>query len=111
MKVLILGFDNVDEITPVMEKLINESQCYLFNIICGGLGPRPKNPTPAAIWANNNGAPIYWMYGYRSLDELLPALHKETDYLLIKLTNSTPQWIKNFIMKHKQAGKHGTVIR
>ena len=54
MKVLILGFDNVDEITPVMEKLINESQCYLFNIICGGLGPMPENPTPAAIWAKNN---------------------------------------------------------
>ena len=111
MKVLILGFDNVDEITSAMEKLISESQCYLFNIICGGLGPMPKNPTPAAIWAKNNGAPIYWMYGYKSLDELLPALHRETDYLLIKLTNSTPQWIKNFMMKHKQTGKHGTVVR
>ena len=44
MKVLILGFDNVDEITPVMEKLINESQCYLFNIICGGPGSNARIP-------------------------------------------------------------------
>ena len=100
MKVLILGFDNVDEITSAMEKLISESQCYLFNIICGGLGPMPKNPTPAAIWAKNNGAPIYWMYGYKSLDELLPALHRETDYLLVKLTNSTPQTARKYSTKY-----------
>jgi hypothetical protein len=38
-------------------------------------------------------------------------LLKECDYLVIKITDQTPQWQKNFMMQIKAQGKHGTVIK
>ena len=41
----------------------------------------------------------------------MAALLKETDYLIIKINDKTPQIWKNFLMKLKMEGKHGTIIK
>ena len=37
MRVLILGFNNYAELDAAMQKLIEESQCFIFTVVCGGL--------------------------------------------------------------------------
>lgn len=109
MKVLILGFTDYNELDNAMNKLIEESQVFLFNIICGGLEYN-SNKTIAEQWAENNGCPIVRYYE-QSLDKLLWRLRTETDYLVIRISDRTPQWQKNLMMQLKSDGKHGTVVK
>lgn len=100
MRVLILGFSSLQEVDSVMEKLIEESQCFLFTVVCGGT----NNVT--YDWAQKVGAPVIFSQA-KTPQELL----KEADYLVIKINNDTLQWMKNFMMAWKKEGKHGTVVR
>lgn len=109
MNVLILGFDSCEEIDEVMEKLIAESQFYLFNVIVGGVRA-PEEPGPSEVWAAKKGAPRYYVYKDNA-EELLRELGKVTDYLVIKISDRTPQWQKNLMMKMRAEGKHGTAVR
>ena len=109
MKVLILGFTDYKELDVTMNKLIEDSQVFLFNIICGGLN-YVDSKTIAEQWAENNGCPIVRCYE-KDMESLLKRLRKECDYLVIKIHDQTPQWQKNFMMQIKSDGKHGTVVR
>ena len=100
MRVLILGFSSLQEIDSVMGKLIEESQCFLFTVVCGGID------NVAYDWAQKAGAPVTF-----SQVKTPQALIKEADYLVIKINDDTPQWIKNLMMAWKKEGKHGTVVR
>lgn len=100
MKVLILGFEDLQELDDVMEKLIAESQCFLFSVVCGGTN------SCAYGWAQMRGAPVIFSQA-RSPQDLI----KEADYLVMKLISTSPQWHKNLMMKWKMEGKHGTVIK
>lgn len=99
MRVLILGFDNYAELDAAMQKLIEENQYYLFYVMVTGEGLAKK-------WAENNGAPLYWLK-----EPTLDKIAYYTDYIVLKLSPQTPQWHKNLMMKLKNAGKHGTVLR
>lgn len=109
MKVLILGFTDYNELDKTMNKLIEDSQTFLFYIICGGL-EYTNNKTIAEQWAENNGCPIVRCYE-DSLDKMTRKLRSETDYLVMKISDRTPQWQKNLMMQLKLDGKHGTVVR
>lgn len=109
MKVLILGFTDYNELDKTMNKLIEDSQTFLFYIICGGL-EYTNNKTIAEQWAENNGCPIVRCYE-DSLDKMTRKLRSETDYLVMKISDRTPQWQKNLMMQLKSDGKHGTVVR
>ena len=100
MRVLILGFSTLQEMDSVMEKLIEESQCFLFTVVCGGIN------NVAYDWAQKVGAPVSFSQA-KTPQELL----KEADYLVMKLETSSPQWMKNLMMAWKKEGKHGTVVR
>ena len=100
MRVLILGFSSLQEVDSVMEKLIEESQCFLFTVVCGGID------NVAYDWAQKAGAPVTF-----SQVKTPQALIKEADYLVIKINDDTPQWMKNLMMAWKKEGKHGTVVR
>ena len=54
MRVAIVNFsmDNYTDLEEAMEKLIAESQCYLFTIVLSNL------QTAGGVWAARNGAPI-----------------------------------------------------
>ena len=102
MRVLILGFSSLQEVNSIMEKLIEESQCFLFTVICGG------TDNVAYDWAQKTGAPVEFV----QVDEPRKLLYK-ADYLVIKLRegSETPTWMKNLMMAWKKEGKHGTVVR
>ena len=100
MRVLILGFSSLQEIDSVMEKLIESTQCFLFTVVCGGID------NVAYDWAQKAGAPVIF-----SQVKTPQALLKEADYLVIKINDDTPQWMKNLMMAWKKEGKHGTVVR
>ena len=100
MRVLILGFSSLQEIDSVMEKLIESTQCFLFTVVCGGID------NVAYDWAQKAGAPVTF-----SQVKTPRGLLKEADYLVIKINDDTPQWMKNLMMAWKKEGKHGTVIR
>ena len=100
MRVLILGFSSLQEIDSVMEKLIESTQCFLFTVVCGGID------NVAYDWAQKAGAPVIF-----SQVKTPQALLKEADYLVIKINDDTPQWMKNLMMAWKKEGKHGTVIK
>ena len=100
MRVLILGFSSLQEVNSTMEKLIKESQCFLFTVVCGGTN------NVAYDWAQKAGAPIAF-----SQAKTPQGLLKEADYLVIKINDDTSQWMKNLMMAWKKEGKHGTVIR
>lgn len=108
-RILILGFTDYNELDNTMNKLIEDSQTFLFNIICGGL-EYSENKTIAEQWAENNGCSIIRCYE-QTLDKLLWRLRSETNYLVMKISDQTPQWQKNLMMQLKADGKHGTVIR
>ena len=100
MRVLILGFSSLQAVNSTMEKLIEESQCFLFIFVCGGID------SVAHDWAQKAGAPVLF-----SQAKTPQGLLKEADYLVIKINDGTPQWMKNLMMAWKKEGKHGTVIR
>ena len=102
MRVLILGFSSLQEVNSTMEKLIEESQCFLFTVVCGGTDNVAYN------WAQKTGVPVEVV----QVDEPRKLLYK-ADYLVIKLRerSETPTWMKNLMMAWKKEGKHGTVIR
>ena len=100
MRVLILGFSSLQEVNSTIEKLIEESQCFLFTVVCGG------TDNVAYDWAQKAGAPVSF-----SQAKTPQGLLKEADYMEKKRNDDTPQWMKNLMMAWKKEGKHGTVIK
>lgn len=110
MKILILGFDNYNELDTTMQKLIEDSQCFLFTVLCGGTDQSNHQVSLAEQWAIANGCPIEKIYN-KDIDKLMWILGQEATYLVIKISESTPPHLKNFMMKFKMEGKHGTVVK
>lgn len=100
MRVLILGFSSLQEIDSVMEKLIAETGCFLFSVVCG------SRYCTTYDWAISRGAPVIFCQHGQPLD-----LVREADYIVAKINDETPQWVKNLVMRFKAEGKHGTVVR
>ena len=120
MKVVIVGFEDYDKLTNTMEKLITDSQCYLFSILCGGttdIAPAPftnstklhPNRPLGETWAHNNGAPVEYIYNSNS-ERLLDEIAQTADYVVADLSNEN-QFVKRLVMKMKNLGKHGTVVK
>ena len=110
MKILILGFDNYNELDATMQKLIEDSQCFLFTILCGGTDQSNHQASLAEQWATANGCPVEKIYN-KDIDKLMWILGQEATYLVMKISESTPPHLKNFMMKFKMEGKHGTIVR
>jgi len=120
MKVIIVGFEDYNKLTNTMEKLITDSQCYLFSILCGGttdITPAPftnstklcPNRPLGEIWAHNNGAPVEYIYN-SNVERLLDEIAQTADYVVADLSSDS-QFIKRLVMKMKNLGKHGTVVK
>lgn len=110
MKVAIVGgsLDDYDVLDKKMNELIEESQIYLFYVLCGGLANQPHQPSLGEVWAEKNGAPIKYIYA-DSAQDLESRLTAAAAYIVFLLRDE--QWIKNLMMKYKATGKHGTVIK
>ena len=110
MQVLILGFNDYERLDSTMQKLIEDNQCYLFTVLCGGADSANPEPSLAEQWATANGCPMKKIYN-KDIDKLLWILGQELDYLVMEISETTPQILKNFMMRVKSQGKHGTIVR
>lgn len=109
MKILILGFDNEFDIDNFMMNWIEENQLFLFTVVCGGV---PKSPidSPTIRWSKMRGAPIIRISA-DNMGLLEWKLKQEVDYVIMRVTDKTPNVVKNLAMRLKDAGKHGIIIR
>lgn len=106
MKIVILGPWNFDQLSARMEKLITESQCYLFTVVCGGTDETKIKTSVAYKWATANGAPVKFLIE-ENVDKLIEQLVDEIDYV-VAASDGNPH-IKKIIMKMSMLGKHGSV--
>lgn len=100
MRVLILGFETKEEIDAEMEKMMRESECYLFSVVCG------DRVGASYEWAEWRGAPVILEKPRQPQD-----LVNMADYLVVKIGKAAPAWLRNLVMQWKAAGKHGRVVR
>jgi len=107
MKIIIIWQNDFQLLTNTMEKLINDNQCFLFTVLCGGTDDKNIYSSLGYQWAKINGAPIELLIE-PNLEKLLDKIVSSADYLVCY--NNGNQIVKRLIMKFKIAGKHGTVI-
>lgn len=107
MKIVILGFTDYNKLNNAMEKLITDSQCYLFTVLCGGRAA--AEPSLAEQWAVNVGTPVEKIFN-GNVEKLLDEIALSADYVVADLSSDN-QFIKRLVMKMKALGKHGTIYR
>ena len=83
---------------------------FLFTVLCGGTDQSNHQASLAEQWAAANGCPVEKIYN-KDVDKLMWILGQEATYLVMKISESTPPHLKNFMMKFKMEGKHGTVVK
>ena len=112
MKILILGFQDKQELKEVMEDFIVEKDIYLFTVLCGGLNQNNTqiNKSITQQWAEDFGVPIEFIRA-DTPDELFYFMSQTADYIILRATSDTPVWQKNLLMRMKADGKHGKIIR
>lgn len=110
MKIAILGgsLNDYAVLDQKLNELIEERQCYLFTVLCGATDPTQYKPGLSEVWAKKNGAPIEYLVD-ADQQRLMTKLAAAADYIIFILRDE--QWIKNFMMRYKMSGKHGTVIK
>lgn len=106
MKIAILGPWDINRLSALMEKLITESQCYLFTVVCGGTDETRIKTSVAYRWATANGAPVEFLIE-KDIDKLIEQLVNKIDYVVA--ANDENPHIKRIIMKMNMLGKHGSV--
>lgn len=108
--VVIIGFDNQQEIDDVMEKFIAETGQYLFTVVRGSVGETIKGDGPLDRWCLYRGCPQIFLSA-KTQYALVNLLNHWVDYVVAKITSETPQAVRNFVMSMKQMGKHGMIVR
>lgn len=107
MKVAIVNFKDYNTLSAAMDRLIEDSQFFLFTIVCGGTDQYSEVASLGEIWAKNNGAPIQFIFE-ENIDQLLNKIVQTADYL-VAYNDGNPH-TKRLIMKFSSEGKHGTVV-
>lgn len=110
MKIAILGQWNFERLSAVMEKLITESRCYLFTVVCGGTDEAYLRNSVGYRWATANGAPVEFLVE-ENVDKLIDKLTKEIDFVVVACADDDNPVVKRVIMKMNILGKHGRVER
>lgn len=108
-RVVIVGPWRIGQLSAVMEQLIEETQCYLFTVICGGTDEEKCFKSIGYKWAKMNGIPVEFLVD-KNVEILLDAIPKQADYI-VALFNGENNFIRRLIMKMKAEGKHGKIRR
>lgn len=101
MKIVIAGFDNVQDAVAAVNAWVEREQIYLFSIVCA-------EGSMAAATAEKLGAPAYFL-NEMSGEELVQKLPKIADYGIIKYDGNN--FVRRLIMGLRAEGKHGWVIK
>lgn len=92
-----------------LNELIETSECFLFNILCGIVdGEFYERTALAKEWGINNGAPLLFLHE-KTEDKVLKRILNKADYTIFILDKDP--FVKNIFMKYKMTGKHGSVIK
>ena len=98
-----------DSLEKCIDKLIETSGCYLFNILCGFVeGRTDGKPSLGEIYAKNNGAPILYITE-KTTEKLINKLFFKADYIFFLLDGDP--FINKLFMRYKMTGKHGSAIK
>lgn len=98
-----------DLLDKKLNQLIEQSGCFLFNILCGGIkGQERKEKSLGELWAKNNGAPVVYIFE-NTESKLVNQIFLKANYIIFILDGNP--YINNLFMKYKMLGKHGTVIK
>jgi hypothetical protein len=106
MKIVIVGLWNYDLLTATMNKLIEDSQYFLFTVVCGGQVESAAKQGIGYQWASANGAPVEFIIE-ADLEKLLNKIAQTADYIVAY--NDGSQIVKRLMMDFKMQGKHGTL--
>lgn len=106
MKIAILGPWDFNRLSATMEKLITESNCFLFTVVCGGTSEKGLENSIGRKWAIQNGAPLEFLVE-ENPDRLINKLVNKIDFVVALDDGSS--MIKRIIMKMSMEGKHGRV--
>ena len=107
-KIVIIWSGDEGLLARTMEKLIIDSQCFLFTVICGGTDESYLKSSSGYRWAIRNGAPVEFLIE-ADVEKLLNKITQAADYIVC-YNDGKNQLVKRLIMKFKSQGKHGTVI-
>lgn len=107
MKLVIIGFNDYNKLDRELNKLIEDSQFFLFTIVCGGTSPENKGTSIGEQWAAANGAPVEYLF-CENPEMLLNRIAQTADYILADLSSNN-QFIRRLVMKMRSLGKHGTI--
>jgi hypothetical protein len=91
-----------------MNKLIEDSQCFLFTVVCGGQDQMSAKQGIGYQWATANGAPVEFIVE-ADLEKLLSKIAQTADYI-VAYNDGKNQIVKRLIMDFKMKGKHGTLV-
>lgn len=106
MKIAIIGPWSFERLSATMEKLMTESQCYLFTVLCGGTELRAVNLSIGYQWGTTHGAPIEFLIE-NNVDKMIERLVNEIDFVVA--FDDGNSITRRIIMKMNMAGKHGRV--
>lgn len=110
MNIAILGGQNNDYYYQLLDKHLNktieETQCYLFNILC--TYNINSERSLGEEWALKNGAPILYI-SEKTTERLISRVFEKANYIIFILDGNP--FINNLFMKYKMMGKHGSVIK
>lgn len=92
-----------------LNKLIEDSGCYLFTIL-STVSPFDENANKplSLMWAEKNGCPIQYIHAEDS-DKLIKELFNRASYIIFIL-HKNDNFTKQLMMKYKMSGGHGSVI-
>lgn len=107
-KIIIIWSGDEKLLAETIEKLIVDSQCYLFTVLCGGTDEGSVRSSLGYRWAVKNGAPVEFLIE-ADVEKLLNKIVQSADYIVCY--NDGNQLVKRLIMKFKLQGKHGTVVQ
>ena len=116
-KVAVIGGGPLPRYYTLVDKKINQiietSNCFLFYILCGFVdGSKSEEKSLGELWADKNGAPIYYIHA-ETKEKLIEKMLKECTYAIFILEegNKNSVEVKNIFMKYKMLNKHGSVIK
>lgn len=104
MKICIVGgrVEDYPRLDKKLNELIEMSGQYLFTLICG-------KGSLGELWGRKNGSGIEYYAGDEP-EAAMNYLIKHADYAFV-FYNGENNYLRRFIMKMKESGKHGYVFK
>ena len=106
MRILVAGFDSLEDVRAAMDKFIEETGILMITIICGSQDSTQHSRSFAEEWARENGASIEYIFE-RDSDKLVRKIVNTINYAILR-RNGT-RFVREIILEMRKNEKHGVV--